>query len=323
MNIAICLKLCRDDVLIGRIDIFAVTWLPLLTTCVVRMSLRCLTAPGTRRRLRVRGNGGSRQGLNKATVRLVPRDEESWFMRMDILGLAGAAVIAVGIAAGGWLVGQGVVEARLGNRTVSVKGLSEREVKADLAVWSLRYVASGNDLTEVLRELRGATGTVTGFFTDAGLPAENIEMLSLDVTDQNAQLYRSGPVEVRYIVAQTVAVRTTEVDKVEAASQKVGTLVEAGVVLSNEMGAFGSGPSYVFTKLNDLKPEMIAEATANARDGAAQFATDSGSRVGAIRNASQGLFQILPATDIPNMPESRQITKTVRVVSTIDFFLED
>ncbi|MEN2975794.1 SIMPL domain-containing protein [Tistrella bauzanensis] len=244
-------------------------------------------------------------------------------MRMDILGLAGAAVIAVGIAAGGWLVGQGVVEARLGNRTVSVKGLSEREVKADLAVWSLRYVASGNDLTEVLRELRGATETVTSFFTDAGLPAGNIEMLSLDVTDQNAQLYRSGPVEVRYIVAQTVAVRTTEVDKVEAASQKVGTLVEAGVVLSNEMGAFGSGPSYVFTRLNDLKPEMIAEATANARDGAAQFATDSGSRVGAIRNASQGLFQILPATDIPNMPESRQITKTVRVVSTIDFFLED
>ncbi|MFD0386918.1 SIMPL domain-containing protein [Tistrella bauzanensis] len=84
-------------------------------------------------------------------------------MRMDILGLAGAAVIAVGIAAGGWLVGQGVVEARLGNRTVSVKGLSEREVKADLAVWSLRYVASGNDLTEVLRELRGATESVTSF----------------------------------------------------------------------------------------------------------------------------------------------------------------
>ncbi|AFK53199.1 SIMPL domain-containing protein [Tistrella mobilis] len=244
-------------------------------------------------------------------------------MRMDVLGLAGAAVIAVGIAAGGWLVGQGVVEARLGNRTVQVKGLAEREVKADLAVWSLRYVASGNELNEVLGQLKRDTETVRRFFVDAGLPAETIEMLSLEVTDQNAQLYRSGPVEVRYIVAQTVSVRTTDVDKVEAASQKVGDLVEAGVVLSNDMGAWGSGPSYIFTKLNDLKPQMIAEATANARDGAAQFATDSGSHVGAIRNASQGLFQILPATDIPNMPENRQVTKTVRVVTTIDFFLED
>jgi hypothetical protein len=115
-------------------------------------------------------------------------------------------------------------------------------------------------------------------------------------------------------------VRSTDVERIEATSQRVSELIEAGVVLSSEGGA---GPYYLFTRLNDVKPEMIGEATRRAREGAEQFAADSGSRVGGIRRASQGLFQILARDDAPSIMEQRQIRKTVRVVSTIDYVLVD
>jgi hypothetical protein len=117
-------------------------------------------------------------------------------------------------------------------------------------------------------------------------------------------------------------VRTGEVDKIAAAAQKIGDLVAAGIVLSSE-GQPSPGPVYLFTKLNDIKPAMIAEATKSAREGAEQFARDSGSRVTGIRRASQGLFQILPRDDAPGMPADNQIAKTIRVVTTIDYGLAE
>lgn len=122
--------------------------------------------------------------------------------------------------------------------------------------------------------------------------------------------------ESRFIVAQTLMVRSREVDRIAEASQRVGDLVARGVVLSAE--GQGPGPAYVFTQLNAIKPDMIAQATRDARE---QFAADSGSRLGGIRTASQGLFQILPRDAAPGEMESRQINKTVRVVTTIEYAL--
>jgi hypothetical protein len=240
---------------------------------------------------------------------------------MRVLGLLVAAVaLGLGMAAAGWFVGEGFVRARSGDRFVTVKGLAEREVKADLAVWPLRFVATGNDLAEVQAKVRDDAARVQKFLTDAGIAADEIGLQSLEVTDVLAQPYHQGPVESRFIIAQTLVVRTGNVDLVAKASQHVSDLVEAGVVLSNELNPAG-GPNYLFTKLNDLKPEMIAEATRQARAGAEQFAADSHSRVGAIRRANQGVFQILPRDPVPGLVEQRQIDKRVRVVSTIDYYL--
>ena len=109
---------------------------------------------------------------------------------------------------------------------------------------------------------------------------------------------------------------------VQKASQDLGSLVQAGVVFSSQ-GGFGGGPTYLFTKLNDYKPEMIAEATASAREAAEQFAKDSGSRLGPIRTANQGVFQILPRDRAPGVMEESQVNKTVRVVTTVEYALED
>src|SRR5512132_518274 len=142
------------------------------------------------------------------------------------------------------------------------------------------------------------TDTVRTFLAANGVPASVVEVRSLQVNDLLAPPYRSAPIESRFIIAQTLVVRTAEVDNIAAATQKIGDLVAAGVVLGGE-GQPSPGPVYLFTGLNDIKPAMIAEATKSARAGAEQFAEDSGSRITGIRRASQGLFQILPRDDAP------------------------
>jgi hypothetical protein len=242
-------------------------------------------------------------------------------MRSTITIVA-AALLAIGIALGGWFVGQGFVDGRAGDRFVTVKGVAERLVTADLALWPIRFVTTSNELAEAQERIAADAQTVLGFLAAQGLPRESVEVESLQVTDLLAQAYRSGPIESRFIVAQTLMVRTSDVDTVALASQKIGKLVAAGVVLSSE-GQPAPGPIYLFTKLNDIKPSMIAEATTSAREGAEQFANDSASRISGIRRASQGLFQILPRDDIPGMSQEKQVTKTVRVVSTIEYALAD
>lgn len=236
-----------------------------------------------------------------------------------VASVLAAALLAAGMVIAAWLVADGLREVRTGDRTVAVKGLAEREVKADLALWPMRFVATANALDEAQAKIAADAQTIAAFLAEAGIGAEQIAVQSLEVTDLLAQAYRSGPVESRFIVAQTLMVRSPEVDRIAAASQRVGDLVARGVILSGEGPA--AGPAYVFTGLNTIKPEMIAEATRSARAAAEQFAGDSASQLGSIRSASQGLFQILPRDAAPGEVESRQINKTVRVVSTVEYAL--
>ena len=207
--------------------------------------------------------------------------------------IVAALLVAIGVAAAGWFVGQGIVAPRKGDRFVTVKGLAERDVKADLALWPMRFVTTGNDLGQVRATIKADEATVRKFLTDGGVPADAVSVNALEVNDLFAQVYRSGPVENRYIVAETLLVRSDNVDLIAGLAQKVGDLVAAGVVLSSEGQPVR--PVFLFTKLNDVKPAMVAEATANARAAAAEFAKDSGAELGGIRQASQGLFQILSA----------------------------
>ena len=237
--------------------------------------------------------------------------------------LAAATVLAIGLAVAGWLVGTGFSEGRQLDRFVTVKGVSERTVTADLAIWPLRVVATGAELRQVQGAVATQQAAVQQFLAGAGIPESDIELQDLQVTDLYAQAYRSGPVNDRFIVAQTVSVRSRDVPRIRAASQQVGDLVDAGVVLSSERGPAGNSPAYLFTGLVELKPDMIAEATANARDAAEQFALDSGSMLGGIRRANQGVFQILARDNAPGMMAQQQVEKTVRVVSTIEYLLLD
>lgn len=242
-------------------------------------------------------------------------------MRTPVL-LATALLLSLGIAAGGYLAGTQVARMRLADRVVSVKGLAEREVRADLAIWPLRFVATGNDLAEVQAKTARDEAAIMAFLERHAIPADAVVSRGLDVVDLLAQQYRQGPVDSRFIVTRTLTVRTADVDTVLKASQDMAGLLDQGVVLGGDTGG-GNGPTFAFTRLNDIKADMIAEATKNARASAEQFAADSGARLGGIRRANQGVFQILASNDVPGTFEGREVDKTVRVVSTVDWSLVD
>ncbi|SHE31789.1 hypothetical protein SAMN05443144_10141 [Fodinibius roseus] len=232
-----------------------------------------------------------------------------------------ALFVATGIALGGWFIGDGFVEARSGDRYVTVKGVSERDVMADIALWPIRFVAAGNNLDAVQRKIRQDQNNIQSFLEDHGIASEAIELQNLEVTDRTAQSYQSGPYENRFILEQTLMVRSEDVEKIDEASQDIGDLVEAGVIINSQYS--GGGPTYLFNGLTELKPEMIAEATKNARGSAEQFARDSGSELNGIRSANQGVFVILARDKAPMLQEEKQIRKTVRVVSTIEYYLAE
>ena len=236
--------------------------------------------------------------------------------------LVPAAVLALGIGLAGWFAGNGFVEARSAERYVTVKGLAEREVQADLALWPMQYVVADDDLGRAQARMAEMTATVQDFLSRNGFEAAETELQDLSVADTRANRYGGPPAPFRYVVSSTLMVRTTEPERLFAASQKVGELIDAGVVLSSD-GPWAGGPTYLFNGLNELKPAMIAEATASAREAAEQFARDSGSELGPIRRANQGLFVVLPRDQAPGVQEQRQRAKVVRVVTTIEYLLED
>lgn len=237
---------------------------------------------------------------------------------------SGAAVlVAIGLAVGGWFIGHGFVEARSADRFVTVKGVSEREVKADLALWPVRLSVGDNDLSRAQATIARNTAQVMAFLARHAIDTSQAELQGLRVTDQYARLYGGDAGPNRFIITQTVMVRSDDPDKIFAASQSVGDLVDAGVVLSSGEEWGPGGPTFLFTKLNDLKPEMIAEATASAREAAQTFAEDASSEIRGIRRANQGVFVILPRDQATGVQEETQLYKTVRVVTTIEYLLDD
>ena len=200
-----------------------------------------------------------------------------------------AVILAARCRAGGWFVGHGFLRGRTAARYVEVKGLAEREVAADLALWPLRFVTTGNDLSVAQAEITRDTREVYGFLARHGVDTAGVQLLALEVSDAEANRFQGERGGTRFVIQQTVMVRSDKPQVVLAASQRVSELVRsAGVILSSS-GEYGiGGPTFVFTKLNQLKPAMVKDATANARAAAEQFAADSRTSLGDIRYANQG-----------------------------------
>ncbi|MDO4952756.1 MAG: SIMPL domain-containing protein [Synergistaceae bacterium] len=236
--------------------------------------------------------------------------------------LAAALLIAAGLALCGFLAGFGIKESRAPVRTVTVKGLSERDVKADLALWSVNFVRAGNDLTKTRAEIMKDDAVVTVFLEKQGIAGDVISR-KMNVIDKNAQQYGDGnEAQIRFIITRSVMLRSNDIKKIEEAYKQTAQLINEGVVLSSE-GMENNSPVYIFNGLTKLKPSMIAEANKNARETAEQFAKDSQSSLGKILVADQGIFQILPRDNAPMLQESQQTDKTVRVVVTIKYQLKN
>jgi hypothetical protein len=233
-----------------------------------------------------------------------------------------ALILGTALVVAGALMGYGLTRVRPTERYVTVKGVAERQVRADLAIWPLHLVAASDDLAGANAEIERSVAKVRAFLAHHGIDTANVSVQQFSVAD--AATNQFGPStrpQSRFVIHQTLIVRSTDPDAVQAASQRVAELVSSGVVLSSGAEYGTGGPTFVFSGLSKLKPEMIGEATGRARTGAEQFAHDSHASVGGILRASQGVFEILPRDQADGITEASQIDKTVRVVSTIDFTL--
>jgi len=227
-----------------------------------------------------------------------------------------AGILALGVIVGGYLLGDGMRRARMADRAVTVRGLAERNVTADLATWTINFSAQGSDLASVQAEVDRDTATVNQFFQRAGFPADAVT----DGGGSVSQFFDTNRGENQITINRRVQLRTTDVMRARAAYALQFNLIRAGVAIQD-----GSSVQYNFTRLNDLKPEMITEATRNARQVADRFAADSGTAVGGIRSATQGYFSVGARDgDVSEEGSGERDSpfQKVRVVTTIDFYLD-
>ncbi|AYN69029.1 SIMPL domain-containing protein [Euzebyella marina] len=226
-------------------------------------------------------------------------------------------ILAIAIMVAGYFVGNMHRLGKKYDRYVQVKGLSEREVDADLAVWPMNISLTGNDLVTLRQDIEGQNQKVVQFFKEQGFTDDELTRGTINVTDARENIYNNSSQfsEYRYLATIEITVRTSDIPRLQKALAESSELISDGVLLGSKNS--WRPIEYMYTKLNDLKPEMVEEATKNAREVAEKFARDSQAKVGEIRVARQGLFSISDRDQ--NTPQ----IKLVRVVSTIDFQLED
>lgn len=232
--------------------------------------------------------------------------------------LGEALVLAIGLFLGGRAIRKGIVEFKEMDRTVTAKGLSEKEVQANKVTWPLKFKELGNDPAELYDRIETNTNAVVAFLKKGGLKEEEISVAPPTLVDQQANMsYSNETVRYRYKANCVVTVVSQNVGLVRKLVSKQAELMRQGVTIVGNEYEESSAVTYEFTELNSIKPEMVAEATKNARKTAERFAEDSDSKLGKIRTAEQGQFSI------ENRDQNTPWIKNVRVVSTVVFYLDD
>lgn len=226
-----------------------------------------------------------------------------------------AAVLAAGMVAGSAILANSLIEFRAMERVVQVKGLSEREVAADTVIWPIKFNDVDNNLTTLVANVERKNEQIQAFLKLQGFSQKEISVAAPQIVDRQAGYYDPNANQMRYTASSTVTVYSSNVDLVHQAMAKLLELSKTGIAIAGQ--DYDSKPEFIFSGLNELKPDMIAEATRNAREVATKFAADSDSKLGKIKSASQGQFSITDRDS--NTP----YIKKVRVVATVDYYLSD
>lgn len=223
--------------------------------------------------------------------------------------------IFMGLATVGYQLGNAAIRYKEYERTVTAKGLSEREYPANIVIWPIQFTTTSNNLSQLYLSIEASNAKIQAFLEKYQINKQEISFSAPDITDKSAQQYGNTRAEFRYTALQTVTVYSKNIQRVQGVMKSLSELGKTGIALTGN--SYQAQTDYIFTQLNKVKPEMIEEATQNAREVAEKFAADSNSRLGKIRQAKQGQFSI-SARD-KNSPH----IKKVRVVSTVEYYLSD
>lgn len=224
--------------------------------------------------------------------------------------------VCLGLLGLGYVLGGSAIKFKEYERTVTVKGLSEREFEADIVIWPIQFTEASNELEALYGALDASNAKIKAFLVANGIEPGDISVSAPAITDKSAQQYGNNAVaQFRYTAQQAVTVYSPKISAVRQVMSKLSELGRQGIVITR--GDYQAQTEYLFTRLNEVKPEMIEEATKKAREVAMKFAEDSRSSLGKIKRASQGQFSI--ASRDNNNPH----IKKVRVVSTVEYYLSD
>ena len=234
---------------------------------------------------------------------------------MDKGKLFSGLAIMVGLVVIGLMIPRAVSVYRSYDRTVDVKGLCEREVKADRVIWPITYKVMADDIRSIYSQLDGSVATIKDFLLSGGISEDEISVSVPSVSDKFANEYGENQRTFRYIAKNVVTVCTDKVDLVLALMARQSELLKKGIV--TESNDWENRVEFSYEGLNDIKPEMIEIATMNAREAAQKFAKDSGSRLGKIKTANQGTFSIVDRDS--NTP----YIKKIRIVTYVTYYLKN
>lgn len=239
---------------------------------------------------------------------------------MESSNTKSAVVLGVSLVLGllglGFVLAGAVIDFKSFERSVTVKGLSEQEYPADIVIWPIQFTEASNNLEALYSAIDVSTEKLIEFLESKGIGSDEISFSSPGITDKSAQQYGGGDrAEFRYSAVQTVTVYSSNVDAIRQVMGSLSELGKKGIVFTGDN--YAAQTEYLFTRLNEIKPQMIEEATKKAREVAEKFAADSQSQLGKIKRASQGQFSIT-ARD-KNNPH----IKKIRVVSTVEYYLSD
>lgn len=228
------------------------------------------------------------------------------------------AFLAVGLTMSGYFIGQTMYNGKVALNTAEAKGLAERVVEADKADWTIGFRRSWkgeSDISEQYKLAEKDQVQIVDFLLKNGLAAKSINNGVINYSKREFRNKEQVIVDHQHYLVGSITVSTDKVQLISEVRSKLNSLIAKGVDLENNM------PSYRFTRLNDIKPEMLEEATKNARIAANEFAKNANAKVGGIRNATQGSFYIKDEGE--DYGDTKKLTKMIRVVTTITFYLKD
>ena len=223
--------------------------------------------------------------------------------------------IMVGLVVLGLMIPRAVEKYRSYDRTVNVKGLCEKEVKADKVIWPIVYKVMSDDLQSIYAQTDANNAVIVNFLKAGGISPDEITVSVPQISDKLANEYGSYDRAFRYIATNVVTVYTSEVDKVLELMSQQSDLLKKGIVTA--ANSWENPVEFKYEGLNEIKPVMIEEATKNAREAAEKFAKDSDSSLGKIKTANQGIFTI------ENRDSNTPYIKKVRVVTSVTYYLKN
>lgn len=223
--------------------------------------------------------------------------------------------IFIGLGTLGYFFKTAFIESKNLERTVIVKGLSEKEVLSNIVIMPIKLTRTSNNLESLIIDIDNDTNKVIKFLKDNGLKDEDITLGAISIVDKMANEFSNQEFSIRYLATKVINIYSSEIEKVRALSGKLSELSQTGILFKTD--DYDSKIEYVYTKLNDIKPSMIEEATSNARAVAQKFAHDSNSKLGKIKKATQGQVEMY------SRDKNSEHIKTLRVVATVEYYLND